>query len=172
VINGELKKELIDFWDRATNFYRCRCAWRRIKRFIVWFPIIWKDEDWEETYLFEIMRFKISRLRKNIEKEQHHIGWEKDVRNMKIAEELLSRHSFSDFYRENDDKNKIGCTCKPYRFRDCIKKLPGGQYSEWINPFCEWCRKKTQLRRKHKKEKEDFDYLWKLMHKESQKWWD
>jgi hypothetical protein len=64
---------------------------RRTKRFFVWFPILWKDEDWDSAYLFEIMRFKISRIRKEVEKNKRHIGYEKDVRDMKVAEELLNR---------------------------------------------------------------------------------
>ena len=43
-----------------------RSGYRRIKRLIAWFPIIWKDEDWQHEYLFKIMQFKISRLRKSI----------------------------------------------------------------------------------------------------------
>ena len=49
-------------------WYYFRNGYRRIKRFIIWFPIIWKDEDWDSAYLLEIIRFKISRMRREIEK--------------------------------------------------------------------------------------------------------
>lgn len=57
-----------------------RTGKRRIVRFIAWFPVLWKDEDWSEHYLYEIMRFKISRIRKELDKNKRHVGYEKNVK--------------------------------------------------------------------------------------------
>lgn len=43
---------------------------QRLKGLIAWLPVIWKDEDWDQVYLFEIMRFKICRMRQEIDKNQ------------------------------------------------------------------------------------------------------
>ena len=76
-------------------------GWRRIKRYIAWIPVLWKDENWDYAYLFEIMRFKISRMRKEIERNKRHVGYKEDLRQMKVAEELLRRVADSDdFYYE------------------------------------------------------------------------
>ena len=37
-------------------------------------------------------------MRHEIEKNKHYVGYQKDVRYMKVAEELLARMTFSDFY--------------------------------------------------------------------------
>lgn len=152
-----------DFIPKA---YLFRNGWNRLKRFIAWFPIIWRDEDWDSAYLYEIMRFKISRIRKELEAGARHVGYENDIRNMKIAEELLKRQSFSDFYHKNDYRNIEFCKCTDEMFSDWINSE-----NIYISPFCEWCSGKYQIKRAITKEKEDYDFLWKHMRKESRKWW-
>ncbi len=99
-----------------------RSGYRRIKRFIAWFPIIWQDEDWDYVYLFKIMQLKISRIRHEVEKNHHHLNWQKDVRDMKVAEELLSRMGFSDFYDDLNeqlrDRERAGkCFCPEEKYK-------------------------------------------------------
>lgn len=138
---------------------------RRIKRFWGWFPIIWRDEDWDSAYLYEIMRYKISRIRKDITRCARHIGYQKDVEDMKIVEELLSRHSFSDFYIDNWRGTKELCNCKPNEDFFNVNEM-----GEWLNPFCEHC--KLLMKKRHVKEKSDFNMIWDIMKKRSQKWWN
>lgn len=154
--------------------------YRRIHRFIVWFPVIWKDEDWDHVYLYEIMRFKISRMRKQIEKNKGHLDWEKTAKGMRIAEILLERQSFSDFYSDNDDKNKEFCTCDDPAWVKHIEEeeekekiaSEGKYYRKWISPLCEWCCRKIQLHREYKKTKEDYEFMWNHIRKNSMRWWD
>ncbi len=74
--------------------YYFRNGYRRIKRFIAWFPVLWKDEDWDSAYLFEIMLFKISYMRQEMERDKRHVGYQRNVQDIKIAEELLKRIAF------------------------------------------------------------------------------
>jgi len=143
---------------------------RRIQHLYTWFPIIWKDEDWDCVYLFEIMRFKISRMRKNIQKNKRHVGYAKVSQDMRIVELLLERHAFSDFYYENNKCNQEFCTCGDNKNFDTIERKDG--LIEWINPFCEWCKLSAKRRKRFKKEKDDFDLIWETIKKHSQKWWD
>ena len=160
-----------------------KCGYRRAKRFFAWFPIIWKDEDWDSAYLFEIMRFKISRIREEIEKNKRHIGYEKDVRDMKVAENLLHRIAFSDFYWELSQKleslEKAGkCSCpketwslEPYAFDP---KTGEPTLYQQIDLSCEYCKKARSrwIKQKRTKEKEDYDFLFRLLQKKAQRWWD
>jgi hypothetical protein len=148
----------------------------RLKRFIAWFPILWKDEDWDSAYLFEIMRFKISRMRRSIDENKIFVGYEKVVRDMRVAEELLSRIVFSDFYDDLsarltsiDKQDKCKCPAEKYTF------LPG-QYDkngkilthQWVDLSCDFCKE----HRSRWFKQEDMDFLFMHLRKNVLKWWD
>ncbi len=162
-----MKEWLSDTWSRATNFYRCRSMWRRVKRFIAWFPVIWNDEDWDHAYLYEIMRFKIYRLQLDMQRNSRHTTVDHDIHQMKIVQELLKRHALDDFYWENAEKNKELCTCKEEDHKNIIN-----EDGSWRNPFCDWCRLVSRMRLNDKKENEDFALIWKIMEKHSRCWWN
>lgn len=51
--------------------------------------ILWKDCDWDSRYLYIIMRSKITRMRKLLERCKVHCSHADNIRHMKIVEELL-----------------------------------------------------------------------------------
>ena len=75
-------------WD-AKHFHRdiaqgFRNLWK-------WLPIIWKDRDWDNHFTFEVLKFKIKNTAKYTEKKQKFVGWEKEVKYMRICETLIDR---------------------------------------------------------------------------------
>ena len=48
-----------------------RKIWYGIKNIIAWFPIIWRDRDWDYVYIYEILGFKLKRTEQNIRKYGH-----------------------------------------------------------------------------------------------------
>lgn len=164
-------------------WYYFLSGFRRIKRFIDWFPILWKDEDWDEVYLFEIMRFKTARMRKEIEKNQRHVGYEKNVRDMKVAEELLARASFSSFYWEqyqqrknNDKQGKCTCSEETFLFKPNTNDPKTGEPTsyQWVDVSCDYCKsmKRFWFEYKDLKKKEDLNFLFKHLGKNVNRWWD
>ncbi len=158
-----------------------RNGYRRIKRIVAWIPILWKDEDWDHSYLFELLRFKISRMRQEIEKNKRHQGYEKHVRDMKIAETLLARMGFTDFYwnlsKQLEDEEKRGkCHCpeKIWQFDRRVSKSGEPNLYRMIDLSCPYCKKARNRwdKRKRAKEKADFDYLFTHLHKKIHQWWD
>lgn len=154
--------------------WRIRFVLRKIRHFWQWAPIIWRDEDWDSAYLFEIMRFKIAKLRVDMQKANRHTTMEHDIKQMKIAEELLRRHGFSEFYHDNNfNWNYQGlCTCVETTFKDCWELSDKPGYSQFVNPFCSWCKNRTVIKQSAKKEDEDFAILWEVMQKHSRRWWN
>ena len=144
---------------------------RKIKNCFEWLPIIWQDEDWQCEYLYKIMSFKIKRIRKEMtESPLQSIHIDKYIRDMKVAEELLSRMAEGEdrFYWEN---NYEQCEfSQKMRAHGCPKD------EMFCCPMidCEYCMtlRKFQHQRQDAKEKADAAYLWKIMAKESKKWWD
>ena len=141
---------------------------RKTKRIIDWIPTLWKDEDWDPVYLYRIMEFKISRMRKEIDSNALHLNYKRDVKNMKIAEELLSRMSSGEdnFYWENNFEQ-----CE---FQKRIKACPCVKDKFGFDKGCPYCRKmfRFQYTREDAKEKADAQYLWRLLEKQSGRWWD
>ena len=56
-----------------------------------WFPLIWKDRDWDDHFIFEVLKFKIKNTADYTEKKQRFVGWENEVRYMRICEKLMGR---------------------------------------------------------------------------------
>lgn len=56
-----------------------------------WFPIIWKDRDWDDHFIFEALKFKIAKTSEYISSKQRYVGWEDDVRYMNICVKLIDK---------------------------------------------------------------------------------
>jgi hypothetical protein len=75
-------------WD-AKHFHRNVA--QGFKNLWKWFPIIWKDRDWDHHFIFETLRFKIDNTANYIESKKRYVGWEEDVRYMRICVKLIDR---------------------------------------------------------------------------------
>jgi hypothetical protein len=56
-----------------------------------WFPLIWKDRDWDDHFIFEALKFKIENTAKYIEKNDRYIGCERDVQTMMTCVRLIEK---------------------------------------------------------------------------------
>ena len=82
-------------WD-AKHFHRdviqgFKNLWR-------WFPIVWKDRDWDNHYIFEPIKFKLKNTAKYFETKQRFVGWEKEVKYLRICEKLIQKIQ-DDYYQ-------------------------------------------------------------------------
>lgn len=62
-----------------------------VKNLWKWLPIIWKDRDWDDFYIFEILKHKIKNTADYTEKKQRFLDWKDDVRYMRICVKLIDR---------------------------------------------------------------------------------
>jgi hypothetical protein len=86
--------------------WRLRELYRSFKNLVVWFPIIWKDRQWDRWYIEVILLKKISLMRKYHEERQFFVGWENEVKWMKTCERLLE-YLTKDKYWDDKYDNKI-----------------------------------------------------------------
>jgi len=82
-------------WDRSTLYGRLH--WR-IRDFITschnlikWFPTIWNDRDWDDSFILKILQKKIEFQRKELVNSNRHMRIELDNRDMTLALNLLER---------------------------------------------------------------------------------
>ena len=71
---------------------------RKIKRFIKsiknlirWFPIIWKDEDWDDHFIFEILKFKLKNQAEYIGGHNRHLSAKRDAEIMMLCVRLIEK---------------------------------------------------------------------------------
>jgi hypothetical protein len=62
-----------------------------VKNLWKWFPVIWKDRDWDDFYIFEALKHKIKNTADYTEKKQRFVGWEKEVRYMRLSVKLIDK---------------------------------------------------------------------------------
>lgn len=70
----------------------------RIKEFIVsvknlirWFPIIWKDRDWDTNFIWDIFKFKIENQAKYIGYHDRHLSAKRDAEIMMLCVRLMEK---------------------------------------------------------------------------------
>lgn len=98
-------------------------------------------------FLYQLMRWKIERMAKHMTDMSRHIGWEKDVKAMRVCIELLKRCEADDIYDE--------------------------MYGIFKKPKCDPCVKEFRRERKwlDAKKKADKTYLFQLLDKKADRWW-
>lgn len=64
---------------------------KRIKNLIRWFPIIWKDQDWDDHYIWEILKFKLKNQAEYIGYHDRHVNAKRDVEIMMLCVRLIEK---------------------------------------------------------------------------------
>jgi len=64
-----------------------------------WFPIIWKDRQWDHQYIYTIFRHKLHLTEQLIRHHGHHLNHTRDADKIKICVNLLDR-LINDEYHE------------------------------------------------------------------------
>ena len=61
--------EKLKLWWEFEGKYLHRDFIEGIKNLIKWFPIIWKDRNWDHSYIYEILKFKLKKTFKPFNKK-------------------------------------------------------------------------------------------------------
>jgi hypothetical protein len=177
--------------------YRLRNFISSFKNIIRWFPIIWKDRDWDQDFIWEILKFKLSNQADYISKKDRHTRAQKDAKNMRLCVKLIKLCQDDYYSMEYMDyaKDRVWWTeseerpdCSVYnseviyeRYDDLFKKYKlihervvlGGE-----GPFSLNERDGSGLKRViamnicHINQKRAQDLLFKIMNENINCWWD
>lgn len=78
---------------------------RRVTRFLdslhnlwKWFPIIWNDRDWDDYFIFEVLKFKLKNVSDSFERNDWYVGNERDVKRIRTCIRLIELIQ-SDYYQ-------------------------------------------------------------------------
>jgi hypothetical protein len=110
------------WWEHDGKYYH-KYFKTGVKNLWYWFPIIWKDRDWDSHYIFDILKHKLKAQSHYIGTNDRHTRAQQDARRMRICVELIQKIQDEDYKMEYMDYAK-----DRHWFKDCEDK-PG--YSTW-----------------------------------------
>jgi hypothetical protein len=134
------KLKIISSWWNHEGKYYHKMFVTGVKNLIYWFPIIWKDRNWDSHYIFEIMMYKLKSQSKHIGSRDNHTRAKRDaevmmtcVRLMKLVQEETYSSEYSDYHKTKhwfeDVEDKSGyysweSKLLEENFDDYFKKYP------------------------------------------------
>lgn len=149
-----------------------------IKNLIVWFPLIWRDRQWDYIFIYRILHKKLSLMEKFIRKDGIHVRNIQDADKMKTCILLLER-LMNDIYHDQAFKKHYEKWGDPLmRFIDCEHEDCHEIIFDYKNVKTEKDEKQKtkEFRRCIKHEeylmKQDSELLFKMLHKHIRTWWD
>ena len=80
--------------------YKIRQFFRRIYNLYRWAPIIWRDQDWDHSYIFEILKFKLENQAEYIGSKNRHMSAKRDAEIMMLCVRLIDK--VQDEYYSNE----------------------------------------------------------------------
>jgi hypothetical protein len=134
------KLKFIPSWWNHEGKYYFKMFRTSIKNLIYWFPVIWKDRNWDSHYIFEIMMHKIKAQSKYIGSRDIHTRAKRDaevmmtcVRLMKLVQNDTYSSEYSGYHKTKhwleDIEDKPGLSSWESKlleenFDDYFKKYP------------------------------------------------
>lgn len=82
-------EKIFDLWFVPKTFLRDFFIF--LQKLKVWIPVIWKDRDWDDSYIFEIIKTKLITQRKCLVENNRHTGISETNRDITICLNLIER---------------------------------------------------------------------------------
>ena len=144
-----------------------------VKRVYEYAPILWHDRDWDHDYILWLLQYKLSRVRKELSKNDRHLGTQGYVAQIRLCEALLERILKSEYWEdqirkimdEQGDIVWIDQNNGSSRLSHTIE-LTGKEYDSHVKRF------RAAIEHAEYLEKQDIALLFTTMRKHIRHWWD
>jgi hypothetical protein len=93
------------WWEHDGRYYH-KYFISGVKNLIYWFPIIWKDRNWDGHYIFEIIQHKLVAQANYIGKRDFHTRAQLDAKRMRLCVKLIKKIQEEDYTMEYMDYTK------------------------------------------------------------------
>jgi len=93
------------WWNHDGKYYH-KYFKQGVKNSIYWFPIIWKDRNWDGHYIFEILQHKLKAQADYIGRRDFHTRAQLDARRMRLCVKLIKKVQEEDYTMEYMDYAK------------------------------------------------------------------
>jgi hypothetical protein len=187
--------EKISLWWKFEGRYYHKDFAKGIKNLWKWFPVIWKDRDWDDHYIFEVLKFKINKQADYIGDRNIHVNAKRDAEIMRLVNRLIKLNQdefygmeYMDYHETKYDFIPTDKTEKWFtmedeliseRFDEYFKKYPrqykrviSGEINRYRRPFEEKDKKLIAMEIAHENQDRCHKLIFKLLEGNIQKWWD
>ena len=76
-----------------------------VKNLYKWFWIIWKDRDWDQHYIFQVLKFKLEKQAKHLAEVGYHESAQREAERMmtcvRLIEKIQEESYYDEFYNAN-----------------------------------------------------------------------
>lgn len=93
------------WWEHDGKYYH-KYFKQGVKNIIYWFPVIWKDRNWDSHYIFEILQHKLKAQANYIGKRDFHTRAQLDAKRMRLCVKLIKKVQEEDYTMEYMDYAK------------------------------------------------------------------
>ena len=163
--------------------YKLKQFFKRIHNLYRWFPIIWKDQDWDDHYIFEILKFKLKNQAKYIGYHDRHTSAKRDAEIMMLCVRLIEKVQDEWYGTEHHDYHKselkfIDSINHPGNYEMEIEHI-SDNYEDYFKKYPRISKQVTD-EDKHKKafkiakinEERAHKLLFKILEQNIRRWWD
>lgn len=176
----------ISLWWRFEGRYYHKDFVNGVKNLVRWFPIIWKDRDWDDHFIWVLMIQKLKFQSKYIGEKDRHTSAKRDaeimmtcVRLMEKVKEEFYGMEYMDYHES--DYNWIDCDKPGYKqldivqksenFDDYFKKYPL-VYKKIKEKYPEESKDRIAMKMSRENHNRARKILFKLMENNIERWWD
>lgn len=96
----------ISLWWMFDGQYILRNIKQGVKNIIYWFPIVWKDRNWDDSYIFDILKHKLKAQAKYIGSRGIHVNAKRDAEWMMTFVGLMDKIESAFYQMEYMDFHK------------------------------------------------------------------
>ncbi len=75
-----------------------------VSNLVRWFPVVWRDRDFDHAYLLAVMEFKFKSMADSFERRSMHVNGERDVRQLRVCAELCKRLREDEYLERHWDR--------------------------------------------------------------------
>lgn len=173
-----MQKELSDlYWEIKWHVKQHSRVYKAYKNFkygirnlIKWFPVIWRDRDWDEFYLLKLLSFKLASMSKHHSKYGVSENSKEIVKQLKELSELANRIAEQDYTNEAFGNKKYLVDKHKMEFI----KLDNGNYAVEFTGLTDEERK--EMLNLHRLEgvllERDIEKLFTIMKNDIRLWWN
>ena len=150
---------------------------QNVKKLLQWIPVIWKDQDWDQTFFYEILQFKLKRMAHYHRKYSYSSNKDNVTKQIEICVMLLNRIVRDDYLSNalTQHEAKWGKAeilhekIKDTEYYNIDIKVPG---LDKKNEKIETKKRRQCYRHSDYLKEQDINMLFEKLNKHIECWWD
>jgi hypothetical protein len=171
------------WWLRWEAKYAHKDLYQGIKNLVRWFPIIWKDRDWDDHYIFEVLKFKLKNQSKYIGYHNRHVSAKRDAEIMMLCVRLIEKVQDEWYGREYNDYHETESVFTPSEshpgsYEWDLKEL-NEHFDDYFKKYSRIAKQVVEEDRGRKafmiakiNEERAHKLLFKILEQNIRRWWD